>query len=158
VSRDRRHLVGTPSAPWATGFARFWIDRRSGGASLSVAVRCRLGQLTPTEVALLDTGSTWSVIGGETALLAAPFLGDAGPVLELSTRLGSFDGRTHRLSISLLADEGPDLEIDASVLVAPAWSGPVVLGYRGFLERVRFALDPGVGEDDQWLSFGDAGA
>jgi len=28
---------------------------------------------------------------------------------------------------------------------AASWPGPTVLGYRGLLERVRFALDPGTG-------------
>jgi hypothetical protein len=43
------------------------------------------------------------------------------------------------------------------VLLAPEWEGPPVLGYRGLLERIRFALDPGVTDADQWMYFGAVG-
>lgn len=72
----------------------------------------------------------------------------------MSTRLGTIHGQLHRLHITLVASEGDDLEIDATLVVAPDWMGPIVLGYRGFLERLRLGLDPGTADDDQWLSFG----
>lgn len=75
-----------------------------------------------------------------------------------STRLGSMPGRLQRVLVTLIADEGANAEVDATVFVAPAWTGPVVLGYRGFLERLRFGLDPGKEEHDQWLAFGVAGS
>lgn len=75
----------------------------------------------------------------------------------MSTRLGRIEGRLHRLSVTLVADDGRDLQVAATVLIAPEWLGPPVLGYRGLLERVRIALDPGVADDDQWLYFGEVG-
>jgi hypothetical protein len=42
----------------------------------------------------------------------------------------------------------------SSVFVAKEWEGPIVLGYRGFLERIRFALDPGVVPGEQMFYFG----
>jgi hypothetical protein len=47
--------------------------------------------------------------------------------------------------MSLRADEGLgyDLQVDSTVAVLPEWPGPVMLGYRGFLERIRLAIDPG---------------
>lgn len=39
---------------------------------------------------------------------------------------------------------GHDLEVDGSFLVIPAWIGPMVLGFHGFLERIQFAIEPGV--------------
>ena len=33
--------------------------------------------------------------------------------------------------------------MDATWFVAPDWPGPSVIGWRGCLERMRFALDPG---------------
>jgi hypothetical protein len=75
----------------------------------------------------------------------------------ITTRLGSVQARLHTLNVTLGADEGEDLTVRATVLLAPSWPGPPVLGYRGFLERIRFGFDPGTGHDDQWMFFGDAG-
>ena len=47
-----------------------------------------------------------------------------------------------RTRILLLACEGTSLEVEAATLVHPDWVGPSILGYRGFLERLRIALDP----------------
>lgn len=41
-----------------------------------------------------------------------------------------------------LATEGEDLTVQATWFVCPEWRGPVVLGWKGSLERFRFALDP----------------
>jgi hypothetical protein len=60
----------------------------------------------------------------------------------------------HSVRVALLADDGDDLAIRGTFLIAPSWAGPIVLGYRGFLERIRIALDPGIRADDAWLFFG----
>jgi hypothetical protein len=104
--------------------------------------------------ALLDTGSGWSVIGGKEASLAQSYAEDLQQPVRIDTRFGTFDGGLHRLNVTFVADEGEDLEIDATVLLLPTWEGPVVIGYRGMLERVRFGLDPGHNEDQQWFCFG----
>lgn len=61
----------------------------------------------------------------------------------------------------LASERALAVQLDAvgpgSVLIAPGWTGPVVLGYRGFLERLRFALDPGSQPEDAWFFFGSAG-
>ncbi len=35
--------------------------------------------------------------------------------------------------------------------------GPIVLGYNGFLERIRFAFDPGIFPGEQIFYFGKIG-
>jgi hypothetical protein len=35
------------------------------------------------------------------------------------------------------------MEVDATWFIASDWPGPMVIGWRGCLERMRFALDPG---------------
>ena len=114
-----------------------------GGSSSAVVVRCILGRL-PFEFALLDTASTFSVISGATA----DILGD-----------GRRDGQLSRLGIRVVADPGwgVDLDVDATVLVLPTWPGPTVLGGRGFLERVRVAIDPGPPSGDAVFFFGATG-
>lgn len=155
--RQRRRVEGEPSAPWCVGFGRFQVDASVAGTTVVVGVRCRFGNLGSDHVALLDTGAHWSVIGGEMAELLEDEAGEPIEIAAMSTRLGLIRGRLHRLVVTLSADEGDDLDVPTTLLLAPSWPGPPVLGYRGFLERVRFGLDPGNGLDDQWLFFGSAG-
>ncbi len=144
----------TPAA-WSGGAAQYLVEREINEQLLVVAARCRLGQLEVEELALLDTAAQWSVIGGEVAELVLADAHDLGVAsITMSTRLGRIEGRLHRLPVTLVAEDGNDLQISATVLIAPAWEGPIVLGYRGLLERVRVALDPGVADDDQWMFFG----
>lgn len=151
-------MIGQPGPPWATGFAKYWIDRTAGQHALPVAVLCRIGRIEAEDYALLDTGAAWSVIGGDLVELISHQLTEPGAAVTMSTRLGPIHGELHRLPITLIASEGDDLEVDATVVVSSEWTGPVVLGYRGFLERLRLGLDPGIQGDDQWLSFGAGGS
>ena len=60
----------------------------------------------------------------------------------ISTRVGPVKGHLVRVPIALAADEGESVELDATVFVSSAWTHGTFLGYLGFLERLRFALDP----------------
>jgi hypothetical protein len=141
---------------WSSGCSLFFVNRKQGSLRLHVAVECRFGTREETDLALLDTGAEWSVIGGETAKIFEDELGSPIERFTMSTRLGRIDGSLHRINISLLAEEnsGNDLTVDSSVFVSKEWSGPIVLGYRGFLERIRFALDPGIVPGEQMFYFG----
>jgi hypothetical protein len=146
---------GEPRPPWCIGVARFDVNINRNGGRLIVAARCRLGTLE-TE-ALLDTGAEWSLFGGELAEALEREADDEGRDIVMHTRRGRVDARMYRLDIALIADDGEDLRISASVLLAPSWDGPPVLGYRGFLERIRFGIDPGHGNaGEQWFFFGSA--
>jgi hypothetical protein len=150
-------LAGTdgPAMIWSGGSAQYWIERESDGRVLIVAARCRLGRLEVDDLALIDTAAHWSVIGGELAELVLDHAhAPDDDVISMSTRLGRITGRLHRLEITLVADDGQDLLVSGTVLIAPEWLGPPVLGYRGFLERIRIAFDPGVTDGDQRLFFG----
>jgi hypothetical protein len=149
--------AGGRRTPWALNSARYWIEREASGERryvLIVAARCRLGTLDVDDLALVDTGAHWSVIGGDLAELVSADLGPLGEPVKMSTRLGTINGHLRRLTITLVADNGSDLQVSGTVLVAPEWTGPTVLGYRGFFERVRIALDPGTEVDDQMMYFG----
>jgi hypothetical protein len=144
---------GEPRRPWCIGSARFDVSINGNGGRLIVAARCRLGTLET--VALLDTGAEWSIFGGELAEDLEQAAEDEGRDVVMHTRLGRVGSRLYRLGVVLLADDGEDLHTSASVLLSRGWEGPPVLGYRGFLERIRFAIDPGGGNsDEQWLFFG----
>lgn len=65
-----------------------------------------------------------------------------GEPVRLEIRLGTFEGRLERLPIQFPAIEGHPLRVEAAWFVSPHWPGPLVLGWKGCLERFRFALDP----------------
>jgi hypothetical protein len=47
--------------------------------------------------------------------------------------------------------------VDATVLLLPAWPGPMVLGVSGFLDRIRIAIDPGASVADAIFFFSATG-
>ena len=61
--------------------------------------------------------------------------------MRLSTRLGVLQGQLIRLPVTLVADEGESLDLEAQFFVSPEWRGGTFLGYTGFLDRIRIALD-----------------
>jgi hypothetical protein len=145
---------GDPGKPWSTGSAQYCIEHDASRGLLVVAARCKLGGQTATEYALVDTGAQWSLIGGDVADALGAEIGEPLEAIRMQTRFGVMTGCFHRVEVTLLADEGDDLLVPATVMVAPDWPGAIVLGYRGLLERVRLALDPGDAHRDPWLFFG----
>lgn len=140
---------------WNCGCSAFLVSTRVGQWRLPIAVKCRIGNLEETDLALLDTGAEWSVIGGETAKILEAEIVFPTESFTMSTRLGRISGSLYRINISLLTeDDGYDLTVESSVFVSEEWDGPIVLGYRGFLERIRFALDPGISAGNQKFYFG----
>ena len=136
------HWVDTSgSHPWNIGSAEVFFDQPRPAGTMPVAVRCRFGS-QPEELAMLDTGAQWTLIGRELIELLGDELGEGLDTITMSTRLGRFHGTLHRLPIRLLADRGTDITVDSTCVALKEWEGPNVLGFTGFLERLRFALDP----------------
>jgi hypothetical protein len=104
-------------------------------------VPCVVADLEVAE-ALIDTAAEWCVLAsGIVRALGYP-VAASGPRAHLSTRLGSFAGTLERIPVRFPAAEGEDLAIEATWFVSEDWPGPVVLGWSGCLERLRFGLDP----------------
>ena len=92
--------------------------------------------------ALIDTGTPYCVFN--TVVIENLGLSfDEGEKIVLQTAYGPFEGTVQRVMIRLIAEHGESLNIDASVFVAADWHLGNFLGYTGFLERLRFAVDPG---------------
>jgi hypothetical protein len=142
---------------WSDGYAPFLINHTHDSHTLLIAVNCRLGDLDVSEFALLDTGAEWSFIDSETAHILGSQLGPFTESIKISTRRGLIRGGLHRLKITLLAENncGSDLSIEGTVFVSKEWDGPIVLGFRGFLERLRIAFDPGLTNGQQIFFFGE---
>ena len=58
------------------------------------------------------------------------------------TRFGLINGRLERVRVAFPAEEGDTFELDATWFVSAEWPGPAVIGWKGCLERMRFAFDP----------------
>lgn len=93
------------------------------------------------DFALLDTAAEWCVLSADIAT-AFESGEDFDRSSRLETRLGTFYGRLERIPVRFPNREGEPLTIEATWFVCPDWPGPLVLGWKGCLERFRFALDP----------------
>jgi hypothetical protein len=104
-------------------------------------VPCYVGELMDSTLALLDTGSQWCVLSSQIAVVLEYDSGDEEGV-GLHTRLGTLSGYLERIPVRFHADEGQAIEVQATWFISPDWPGPTVIGWKGCLERLRFALDP----------------
>jgi hypothetical protein len=123
------------------------------GHKLLVAVPCFVEGVRGELHGLLDTAAEWCVLPVSAAVELGLPVSDP-PDVFLHTRLGTFGGSTERVPVRFRADEGEDIVVEATCFVSPDWTGPFVLGWRGCLERMRFALDPNE-ERFYFAEFGD---
>jgi hypothetical protein len=86
-----------------------------------VYVRIAVGEPGLTTLAMLDTGSTYSVLDADLVELMGAFDEADAPVVELATRHGVLRGRLVRRRVWLLAEKGESLEVDATFCVAREW-------------------------------------
>jgi len=116
-----------------------------GPYKLITGVECEFIAIDHREIALLDTGAELSIarhdiyqnFSDENISLGSP-LGRK----TISTRFGNFEGTLYRVHVSLTADWGKPLVMESTFLFCEDWQGPTVLGFHGFLEKIRFAIDP----------------
>ncbi len=94
-------------------------------------------------LAMVDTAAPWCIVGPSLARALKADLEELPEEAILSSRLGRFSGRLYRGTITILAEEGVDLSVDATFFLSPEWPVGNFVGYQGFLERFRFAVDPG---------------
>jgi hypothetical protein len=147
-------LLREDGSPFA-GSRTTYLDAVPGQVTrrdAKVYVRIAVGDPALTTMAMLDTGSTYSVLDADLADLIGAFDEADAPVVDLATRHGVLKGSLVRRRVWLLAEAGASLDVDATFWVARDWRFGHFLGYTGFLQRVRFALDP---ESNQ-LHFGAA--
>ena len=121
-----------------------FLDKSPGSSEITakVYVTIEFPGLFNHSLAQLDTGAAWSVLEPDIAEELNLFEGD-GEWVEMRAHTGPVSGRLERVPVKLVAEEGESLEIEATFLVSRHWNGKTFLGYTGFLDRVRIALDPG---------------
>lgn len=115
---------------------------------MTLAVSCGVGGIK--HVAFVDTGATWSIVGGDLVQEFSDFLAPTGDSITLNSRHGSSTGEIHNLRLTLWGQNTSDFDISVKALVLPEWPGPpLVLGLRGCLEHFKWALDPGMNAGEQ---------
>jgi hypothetical protein len=130
---------------WSTGGAYLYPLYDMGSYKLIMGVECEFIAIKERQMALLDTASELSVVGESAYQLFSHknvFLGPPVGTRIINTRLGNFEGTLYRIEVGLTADWGEDLVIEGTFLFCEDWKGPTVLGFGGFLERMRLAIDP----------------
>lgn len=123
------------------GAASYASDYVEEGHRLLVAVFCLLPENQST-YALLDTAAQWCILPASVARQLGLDLEPDGSTPPLHTRFGTFFGRLERLPVVFEAEDGAPLAVEATWFVSPEWTGPAVIGWKGCLERMRFAIDP----------------
>jgi hypothetical protein len=134
-------LLTVDGSVFAAGRSKFLDSDGGTEPTPKIFVKILPGDAPIPVLAQVDTGAAWSILDGDIAE-ALGFLEQAGPSVTLSTRSGTVRGRLIRSSLTLVADEGESCEVDATLFVSPEWRYGTFLGYSGFLERIRFAVDP----------------
>jgi hypothetical protein len=124
-----------------TGKASYYPDHGVDTHQLLVGIACLMEPLPRRMIALFDTAAEWCVLPPTLRLeLGIEVVEGEGDVF-LSTRFGTVQGRLERVDVTLHASEGDPLTIDATCFVSAQWPGPLVLGWRGCLERMNFGFN-----------------
>lgn len=96
--------------------------------------------------AVLDTGAPYAILSPAIAKAAGFTSEQALESIRMLVRGKWLEGSLTRLNITLQATEGSDLTVDTTAFVPNDqvdWGEfPSFLGLAGFMERVRFAIDP----------------
>jgi hypothetical protein len=137
-------LCHQPKVPWSTGSAYLRFLEDFGPHKIITAVECEFAAIQVKQMALLDTGAELSVVSNTVYqwFFHKNKLGSPLDQVTLHTRLGTFAGNLYRVEVTLTAQWGQPLTVDSTFLFCEEWTGPTVLGFHGFLERIRFAIDP----------------
>ena len=93
---------------------------------------------------MVDTAAPWCILEPDLGRAAERSLECLSEIATIDSRLGRFRGRLYRGTTTILAEAGEALDVDTTFFLSPEWPGGNFVGYQGFLERFRFAIDPGL--------------
>ncbi len=130
---------------FAQGVIRYFAHYSSDTSNqrIVIPVTFGTGENAFTVDAIVDTGG-WCILHPA----YAQFLdSDIVEIKELRISRGKFRGGLYRIPAVIEAEEGGDVSLEATVFIpqlasGEIWSLPNFLGLEGFLERIRFAIDP----------------
>jgi len=137
------NLNTTDGNIWNTGNARYLHScNDESGNKINIGVRIKLNARgNIIESAFLDTGCRYVVISKGICENYDIAVCEDYPI-RMSTRLGDFSGFINRFPIYFIADNGDSLEVESTCFISEDWPGPIMIGWLGCLERMKFAIDP----------------
>ncbi len=120
-----------------------FLDNLGVDSGNKIYIAVKFANLAKT-FAILDTGSPWCILSKEQAKEINPdYKNEALEPRCLNIRGEKTEGVLIRLPITLIAEEGEDITIDGTVFVPQDERDiPNFIGLGGFLERIKFAVDP----------------
>lgn len=145
IYMNTNQLFFSDGTNWSTGSAKYYPDYVFGEARLLIAIQFSIGRGLPSIHGLLDTASTWIVFRKDfLSSFDIPIDEDPAVMEKMETRFGTITGFLNRIPIIIIAEEGggTSAEIDSTCFVSDQWPGPPVIGWKGCLERMKFAIDP----------------
>lgn len=130
---------------FATGVINYYIGQQDEVDTDRLCIKVQIGG--KHTIAVIDTGGYYVICDPELATFLSPLLIDPLGDTKLEIRGVKFHGKLYRLAVILPAKEGSSLEVDSTVFIPELrpeqkWNLPSFLGFHGFLERIRFAVDP----------------
>ena len=131
--------------PFAVGAASYYDSAEPGVAAHEPRIYIRI-ELAGTGIELLamvDTAAPWCILEPHLAAAVADHLEELPREAAISTRLGRFSGKLYLGTTTILAEKGEGFAVATTFFLSPEWPAGNFVGYQGFLDRFRFAVDPG---------------
>ncbi len=151
-------LAFSDTEGFATGACRYEDSPLNEPQNRRLVIPIRLAQATIITHAVVDTGAPWSVVNPDRAELLQDYSTEYRD-LRIHIRGTAFRGDIWRIPVEMVAHEGQSIRFEASVFIPnlrpdfDSWSLPEFIGLQGFLDRIRFAVDP----EDNLFYFGALG-
>jgi hypothetical protein len=93
-------------------------------------------------LAMVDTAAPWCIFEPDICEQIRERLVVVEEDARLHSRLGHFQGTLGLGRLKVSAVEGESLDLDVLMFLCLDWPGGNFIGYQGFLDRIRFAVDP----------------
>lgn len=135
-------LYNEDRTKWSSCSTPMLCNLKVEGHNLLISVKCSFGDNQNYYYALFDTGAEWSVIPKTIVDDNPNCFTSLDTPLPIWSRFGKHHGELYQCAVNILVDSGEDLTVEATVMVIQDWCGPVVLGFKSFLDKIRWACDP----------------
>ncbi len=132
--------------PFTTGTAPYYDSAKPDSVPREprIYILIEPANLGIAALAMVDTGAPWCILEPWIGELIKDHVEELPKDVSLNTQLGLFSGKLYNGGLTLLAEEGEALEMEVTFFLCPDWPGGNFVGYLGFLDRLRFAIDPQV--------------
>jgi hypothetical protein len=138
-------LRTSENLPFAVGAASYYDSAEPGAAAHEPRIYIRI-ELAGTGIELLamvDTAAPWCILEPHLAAAVADHLEELPGEAVISTRVGRFSGKLYLGTTTILAEKGEGFTVATTFFLSPEWPAGNFVGYQVFLDRFRFAGDPG---------------